>query len=320
MDEDQKDLSEDEEEEYWDGDTEFLDLDFSAIERSERNETTQSNLLRWLLLFLLRLQAKHYLPDAAMNSLLKFLCVFFLILGRYSDFIANMASNFPSSVFLLRKYFALTEEFKRLVVCRKCYSVYTFDSCKESHGTIAVSKRCQHHPHPNSRLFCDAVLLKSVNLVNGRKRLYPFKVYCYAGFQNMLQKLLLRPGFVEACEEWRSLERRDGNISDIYDANIWKEFQYINGQPMLAHSYVYAVMLNIDWFQPFKHTQASVGAIYLTIMNLPYGQRFKRQNVILLGIIPGPSEPPRDINQYLRPLVKELLQFLTGITMEIHQK
>lgn len=181
---------------------------------------------------------------------------------------------------------------------------------------IAVSKRCQHRSHPKSRKFCDTVLLKSVNLINSN---YPYKVYCYAGFQNMLQRLLLRPGFVEACEEWRSREKQQGDnsISDIYDANIWKDFQYIDGQPMLAHPYVYAIMLNVDWFQPFKHTQASVGAIYLTIMNLPYGQRFKRENVILLGIIPGPSEPPRDINQYLRPLVKELLQFLTGIKMKI---
>ena len=79
-------------------------------------------------------------------------------------------------------------------------------------------------------------------------------------------------------------------------------------------------MLNIDWFQPYKLTDSSVGALYITIMNLPYKQRFKRENVILLGIIPGPCEPPRDINQYLRPLVKELLQFLSGILMNVYGK
>ena len=77
-------------------------------------------------------------------------------------------------------------------------------------------------------------------------------------------------------------------------------------------------MLNVDWFQPYKHTQSSVGALYLAIMNLPYDQRFKRENVILLGIIPGPSEPPRDINQYLRPLVKELQELNTGVMMTVH--
>ena len=42
-------------------------------------------------------------------------------------------------------------------------------------------------------------------------------------------------------------------------------------------------------------------------MNLPKHERFKRENVILAGIIPGPSEPPRNINTYLSPLVDELL-------------
>ena len=42
-------------------------------------------------------------------------------------------------------------------------------------------------------------------------------------------------------------------------------------------------------------------------MNLPRHERFKRENVILAGIIPGPSEPPRNIHTYLSPLVDELL-------------
>ena len=42
-------------------------------------------------------------------------------------------------------------------------------------------------------------------------------------------------------------------------------------------------------------------------MNLLRNERFKRENVILVGIIPGPSEPPLNINTYLSPLVDELL-------------
>ena len=272
-------------------------------------------------MFILRLQAKHYIPDVAINSLLKFLFIFFSIVGLYSDFIAGMVAIIPTSLYLLRIYFALTEDFTRFVVCRKCYSVYSFDSCVNKSGTLLVSKHCQHRAHINSRLSCSTLLLKTVNLLNGKKKLYPFKVYCYAGLQNMLQKLLLRPGFVELCEQWRSrVNSTDNKISDIYDAQIWKDFQYIKGKSFLASPRVYAVMINIDWFQPYKHTQASVGAIYLIIMNLPYTHRYKRENIILLGIIPGPSEPPRDINQYLRPIVKELLHFYAGVDMNIHNK
>lgn len=53
-------------------------------------------------------------------------------------------------------------------------------------------------------------------------------------------------------------------------------------------------------------------------MNLPYYLRFKREFVILLGIIPGPSEPKGDINSFLRPLVGELLDFWNGIAMDFY--
>ena len=77
-------------------------------------------------------------------------------------------------------------------------------------------------------------------------------------------------------------------------------------------------MLNIDWFKPFKHTEYSLGAIYLTIMNLPRTVRFRQEHFILVGLIPGPSEPKRDINAFLTPLVEELQRLLVGVDMFIH--
>ena len=53
-------------------------------------------------------------------------------------------------------------------------------------------------------------------------------------------------------------------------------------------------------------------------MNLPRALRFKRTNVILVALIPGPSEPAHDINTLLDPLVNELSTLWKGITMEIH--
>ena len=78
--------------------------------------------------------------------------------------------------------------------------------------------------------------------------------------------------------------------------------------------YCYLLTLNVDWFQPFTRTQYSVGAIYLTIQNLPRSQRYKEENVILVGIIPGPSEPSLTINSYLAPLIQELdIAWTTGL-------
>ena len=46
-------------------------------------------------------------------------------------------------------------------------------------------------------------------------------------------------------------------------------------------------MLNVDWFQTFKHlSNFSAGAIYLVILNLPRHLRFKGKNVILIELYP----------------------------------
>lgn len=48
-------------------------------------------------------------------------------------------------------------------------------------------------------------------------------------------------------------------------------------------------MLNVDWLQLFKLTIYSVGVAYIVVMNLLKHEWFKVENVILIGVIPGPS-------------------------------
>lgn len=65
--------------------------DVEAIANSE-----ESALLTWLLLFLVRMQAKFYIPETAMNCLLKFLYILFSIISRNSTFVARMIQKFPT--------------------------------------------------------------------------------------------------------------------------------------------------------------------------------------------------------------------------------
>ena len=53
--------------------------------------------------------------------------------------------------------------------------------------------------------------------------------------------------------------------------------------------------------------------IYAVILNLPRNLRFKDNNVIIVGVIPGPEEPKHDVNSYLGPLVAELLELYSGV-------
>ncbi len=104
-----------------------------------------------------------------------------------------------------------------------------------------------------------------------------------------------------------------------YDGNIWREFQNCDGTPFFSEHYSLGLMINLDWFRPFKHSEYSIGAIYITIMNLPRNLRNKPENVILVGILPGPSEPT-NINGYLKPLVNELNEFWEGVDFNVHKE
>ena len=96
------------------------------------------------------------------------------------------------------------------------------------------------------------------------------------------------------------------SLHDIYDGRVWKEFMHVNNTPFLAASNHLGLMLNVNWFNPYKHSPYSVGVVYLVILNLPRSMRFKKENIILVGLMPGPHEPSLHINTYLDPLVQEL--------------
>ena len=56
----------------------------------------------------------------------------------------------------------------------------------------------------------------------------------------------------------------------------------------------------------------------MTILNLPCRERYKIKNVFLVGILPGPNKPKHDINDFLRPLVDDLLLLWEkGVTVEL---
>ena len=152
-----------------------------------------------------------------------------------------------------------------------------------------------------------------MTLSNGKKTFHPFKTYCYSSFVTALKDLLVRPGFYDLCSQWKTKGTAGDLLTDVYDGKIWRDFQCFEGVPFLKGKLGLGLILNIDWFQPYKLTNYSVGVIFLAVLNLPRNIRYKRENMILVGIIPGPSEPHYHLNSYLEPLVEELNELWTGI-------
>jgi hypothetical protein len=80
-------------------------------------------------------------------------------------------------------------------------------------------------------------------------------------------------------------------------------------------------MLNLDWFQPFDSRNYSCGVIYGVICNLPRDVRFKKENMLILGLLPGPAEVKlHHINHYLAPIVDVLLELWHGYDLPVLSK
>ncbi len=100
-----------------------------------------------------------------------------------------------------------------------------------------------------------------------------------------------RPKFLTKCEEWRrtfSIDSTDFVCRDVFDGKIWNDFQNVNGHPFLSAPHNFCFTLNVDWFQPFKRTTHSTGVMYIAIQNMPRKERYLCENVIVVGVIPGP--------------------------------
>ena len=122
----------------------------------------------------------------------------------------------------------------------------------------------------------------------------------------------MRRGFVEQCESTRG--KFLPLVFQMYnDGSIWNDFLTVNGVPFLTECHNYGILLNVHWLQP---TEYSVGVIYLVILNLPRSIRYKCENVIIYGVIPGPCEPSLTINSYLLSLVTELNELWVGVQMK----
>ena len=307
-------------EELWDINEEDLECDLNMNQRvpivevypSSWLENKIKSLTKWILVFLCLWSSYCSVSDNALDILLCFFKSMLESLATLFPVIAGFAALMPKSLHLFHKQLGMDKDkFVNYVVCKKCATLYSFEDCLSVRNGKTVAKKCSHVAFPHHRqafhrIPCNEPLLKEVTLKNGQVRLYPHKVYCYNSITDTLKQLIQRQGFVTRCEQWRLRGTSDGFLSDIFDGRMWKDWQYVDGKPYLASPNNYAFMLNVDWFQPFKHSLYSVGALYIVLTNLPMAERFNPGNIFLVGIIPGPHEPRLTINTYLQPLVDEL--------------
>ena len=98
----------------------------------------------------------------------------------------------------------------------------------------------------------------------------------------------------------------------------WKDFLMDPLQPtspLLCDNNNIGLLLNVDWFKPFKRSEYKVSAIMMTVLNLPRSERFKSKWTMILGVVPGPTELKGNINTFLKPIVDDLISLWNGVPL-----
>ncbi|XP_065892610.1 uncharacterized protein [Dysidea avara] len=276
-----------------------------------------------VLVFFLLWQFRFTVSDAAMIAVFQFMYWLFRMLAVRFVNEQQVEIEFPRTLKFATKLAGIDPNaFVEYIVCPKCGAIFTYELGYTQQGSQKVPNRCPYieypnHPHASKRLPCGAYLMKTVKTRNGKMTVKPYKVFAYQPLKTAVSRLANRKGFIDLCEKWRTrVNAPDGVMYDIYDGQLWKDFQVVDGDPFLESKFSWSFSLNVDFFQPYSHTQYSVGVIYLSLNNLPRSIRYKRENIIIVGIIPGPKEPKLTMNAYLMPLVQDLEEFWIGVNIK----
>lgn len=320
MDNEEDDDDDDDEPEHWDIPANLLDDDL-GISVHPTPLKTINGFLFCVVYAILYLQAVHHISDNGVEYLLRFLFKIFQIFGANvnNQLLSEFCIAFPPSLYLARKLLKLDrDDFKRYTVCPSCHTLYDIFDCVVEKNGVRYGKQCQTEVKVRGKFVkCNSPLVKQVICKGNVRKFYPMKVYCYNSLISSIEKVLKRKEIKEVWQHWRDWETETELLRDVYDGRVWKNFMSFNGVPFLSEFTSIGLMMNIDWFQPFKNrNDYSVGVIYFVLLNLPRNIRFRSENVIIAGLIPAFKKEPHSINSFLNPIVEELQVLWKGVRME----
>ncbi len=231
----------------------------------------------------------------------------------------QLASEFPGTLYKFKQWLGIADiksKFTRKVVCPKpsCCKLYDFNECySEDRYGNRFTKTCNAEVYKNrSKTYCEEPLLQYDSSSLGNRVLKPRKEFLMRSIADQIEEKLKRKGMEEACQRWRN---------DLYPVTVRKDIHTGNTWKMLQHEHKYfktdhelALQYNIDWWQPHENSNKSLGVMYFAICNLPREIRYKRENLIIGGVIPSldfsdgktTRTEPELLDSFQDPIVDEL--------------
>lgn len=148
-----------------------------------------------------------------------------------------------------------------------------------------------------------------------RGKCVPVRKFAFQSLSDWIARLLSRPE-IESLLDNSLVESRkpfDPNkpTKDINETKIWKTFKGPDGKQFTATSGHLTFGMFIDAINPYGNKtsghHASITFIVMVCLTLPLDIRHRPENVFVVGIAPGPSEPSLEqMNWLLLPVVNEL--------------
>jgi hypothetical protein len=249
----------------------------------------------------------------------------FFVMSNQTD----RSKEIPVTIEKVLNMFHLQTNLKTSVSCQVCFAIHVTHPIDTLDPPSLLSCNNLRFPSKTSsdqRITCNAPLYKisthksssSAPATSALQRYRAHQLFFHLSLSEWLATMLHFPHFEKALET--SLTRKQspqGVYADIWDGNVWSTFQNINGQIFTKQQGHLVFGLFCDWFNPFGKGSArgnSTGVILLFCLSLPPDMRYKKENIFLYAIIPGPKEPDyNSISHVFQPLMTELQELWRGL-------
>ncbi|KAK3930290.1 Sodium/potassium/calcium exchanger 1 [Frankliniella fusca] len=200
------------------------------------------------------------------------------------------------SLHLFKKYFAMLgqEHIVRHYYCSVC------ESLLPSKDSLCATC-AQNNLNRNEENEADPDNPDANENENKSKALY----FIEFSLTRQLQNLYKRPGFIESLQfKTIRVKKNLHNIEDLYDGNMYLES---TDEGFLSNPNNISFTMYFDGVSIFKSAKFSIWPIYLSINELKYKDRIKKENVIIAGLWFGKTKP--NPNLFLKPLWDKMQVF-----------
>jgi len=236
-----------------------------------------------------------------------------------SAYIQKIHDNIPRDIRKVQSTLQLNPPPSTTYACcpnPKCSFIYPPDSSGR------WPELCDNHISDSDQC-CTPLLKKVPDPSNLKVSRHPIRPYVLYDIKTQIAELVTMEPYASLLTHRNP--RHDGSsltegISDIFDGQLVRDFRGpLTGPNNTRHWFDspqdearLLFTLSVDWMNPYgvkaAGVSASVGVIALCCVNLPISVRYKPENIILSGLIPGPQEPILDtVNHFLRPIIDDFL-------------